>query len=440
MNITAIRTDGYPDTEFEGRLETESADEDARIRKNLVIRREDHGTCRIEDAKMSTPGVYRILVKSKGSSIRGASNPIKCSEEKRAYNLYWGDIHVHNPSHNPHVPSIEVEESLEWAYRFGRYVSNVDFAAVTDHAYILDEEKWQITRLKAKEYNEPGEFLTFLGFESSHRTEKGGDETVYYLEDGQFKNFLPDDGSLDDLWQWLRRQGREFITIPHHTARIEKSRDWSLDYYGGPKAEPVFEIYSRWGTCEFKGNPRSVLGTLDSKAYFQDALARGYRLGVIAGSDDHQTTPGRKCVDSRRRASGGLAAIYAKSLTRMNLWEALKKRCCYGTSQDRILIEFRINNHTMGEEIQSRNPEIAGEAYGTVPFLRAEVVKNGEVIYSHKLLEDWPKGKVSGAKIARTSEIKFSFGDRVVNNSNYYFRVIQRNGEMAWSSPIWVRP
>ncbi len=163
-------------------------------------------------------------------------------------------------------------------------------------------------------------------------------------------------------------------------------------------------------------------------------------MGVVAGGDDHQTTPGRKRLDSRRQASGGLAAVYAKSLTKMNLWEALKKRRCYGTSQDRILIEFRIDNHIMGEEIQSKNPDIVAEAYGTVPFLRAEVVRNGEVIYSHKLLEDWPKGKVSGAKVARTSGIKFSFRDRVVSNSYYYFRVIQRNGEMAWSSPIWVRP
>jgi len=441
INIAAIRIDGYPDIDFEGCVSIQSTDNAARIKKHISFRKEDHGTYRLSDQKLCTPGVHRITVRVPGSNLSGVSNPIKCSEEKREYNLYWGDIHVHNPSHDPEVPSTQIAESWDVAYTFGRYVSNVNFAAVADHAYILDDEKWQTTKLKVEEYNKPGEFVTFLGFESSHRTEKGGDINVYYLEDGEFRNFLPDDGSLDDLWQWLKDQGKEFITIPHHTARFLKSRDWSMDYYGGPEVEPVYEVYSRWGTSEFQGNPRSMSsGASDGKAYYRDALNRGYKLGVIAGSDDHDSTPGRIAILRGRRHFNGLAAIYAKKLTRKDLWESLKKRRCYGTSIDRILLDFRIDGHFMGEEIQSKNPEIMVEAYGARPFIKVEIVKNGKVIYRHKLVKDPPKGKRPGMKIARISEVKFSFKDHVENDSYYYLRVEQSNGEMAWSSPIWVRP
>ena len=38
-------------------------------------------------------------------------------------------------------------------------------------------------------------------------------------------------------------------------------------------------------------------------------------------------------------------------------------------------------------------------------------------------------------------EVSFTFVDNDVTagESYYYVRVIQKNGEMAWSSPIWVR-
>ncbi|MCW4019801.1 MAG: DUF3604 domain-containing protein [Candidatus Bathyarchaeota archaeon] len=441
VNIAAIRVDGYPDVDFKGKVRIKSTDGDAWIKKNLSFGKADRGTHRLADVKLATPGVHRIEVQVESSDLKGVSNPIKCSDERREYDLYWGDLHLHNPSHNPRLPPIEIAESIEFGCRFGRQVSNVDFCGVTDHAYILDEEKWQITRQKIEENNRSGEFVTFLGFESSHRTEKGGDENVHFLQNGKFRNFLPDDGSLEDLWRWLKQQCHEFMTVPHHTARISKARDWSMNYYGGPQHEPVYEVYSKWGASEFRGNPRSIFsGASDSKVYFQDALNCGYRFGVVGGGDEHHTTPGRRCSNFARRFSSGLAAIYAKNLTRRDLWEALKKKRCFATSLNRILIDFRIDNHSMGEEVQSRNPEIMAEACGVVPFVKVEVVKNGEVLYRHKVLDDWPGGKTSGARKARTSKVNFSLMDRVESVSYYYLRVIQRNGEMAWSSPIWVAP
>lgn len=51
--------------------------------------------------------------------------------------------------------------------------------------------------------------------------------------------------------------------------------------------------------------------------YVQDALVQGYRFGMIASGDHFGIT---------------IAAVYARGLTRDAVFDALKKRRCYGTT------------------------------------------------------------------------------------------------------------
>ena len=78
------------------------------------------------------------------------------------------------------------------------------------------------------------------------------------------------------------RQGKPYMTIPHHTGRAAKNRTFEEDYYDAER-EPLFEIFSSWGSSENRWNcfPMSN-GNSDDPAYFVDAVKAGCRYGVIA--------------------------------------------------------------------------------------------------------------------------------------------------------------
>ena len=85
----------------------------------------------------------------------------------------------------------------------------------------------------------------------------------------------------------------DVILIPHHT------KMWLSWDCHDRSLEPVLEIYSIWGSGEKPGTDLwEILREMTGGA--QEAWARGYRIGVIAGSDTHAGMPGRSLRESDR--------------------------------------------------------------------------------------------------------------------------------------------
>lgn len=86
-----------------------------------------------------------------------------------------------------------------------------------------------------------------------------------------------------------------------------------------------------------------------------------------------------------------------------------------------------MDGHLMGEEYRTDSDrEISVRVIGTALISTIEILKDNQVIFTHK-----------GQKEAE----EFAWSDKTPLNgkgSYYYVRVTQQNGEMAWSSPIWV--
>ena len=84
--------------------------------------------------------------------------------EKSKYHIYIGDIHGHSRLSDGY-PDVDTY------YKDIRDREKLDFCALTDHdhggvgAAELYGEKWEIEKVKAKEYNDPGKFTTILGYE-----------------------------------------------------------------------------------------------------------------------------------------------------------------------------------------------------------------------------------------------------------------------------------
>jgi hypothetical protein len=121
--------------------------------------------------------------------------------------------------------------------------------------------------------------------------------------------------------------------------------------------------------------------------------------------------------------------VYAEELTRESVWKALKRKRVYGTSGTRMIVAFQINGHTMGETIASsdgnRARDIAGKVIGTDVIQEITIIKNNAALHT-------VRGQGVEEAVHYLDKTPARTGDY------YYMRVLQEDGEIAWSSPIWV--
>jgi hypothetical protein len=207
-------------------------------------------------------------------------------------------------------------------------------------------------------------------------------------------------GTLAELQSFARKQG--CILVPHHPANRLGHRGANFAVRD-PKLSPVLEIFSEWGSAESDRSPypyiRHTEGGRWTQNTFQALLAQGYRMGVVASTDDHLGYPGAY--------REGLAAIQATSLSREAIFDALRKRRTYAVTGDRIELDFRINGKPMGSEMPySRARVIEVEVTGWDQVDRVEILKNNRVVH-----RDFPMDRVPGAASwSQPVLVRFEYG------------------------------
>ena len=459
LRLTMMDLSGMPDEGYEGLITLTPSEESLEVPDKVELKPRDRGRLTVRGLRATHPGAYVIQAEVDGSPSPGpSSNPLLARESPRR-RLYWGDIHVHSVYSNCHA---DYAKHPEFAYWYAREVAHLDFCAVTDHVRGLTPSRWADLKRLADKYYTPGRFVTFLGFESSHAKEFGGDINVYYestdgdyfwLEREDMKGTTPK-VPLSTLYAWLEHQGMPFIVVPHHTPRAGKYRDFDLPYYAG-KDEPVLEVFSMWGSSEARNDGLYLKGgKATARAYLEDALALGYRYGVIGSSDTHHTLPGSPVSSLPRPyhhppnklTNQGLAAVYGPSLTRRDLFASLRLRSCYATTSTRPIIDFQVNGVPMGSSLvvgekMLGDREISLSIYTSIRPGLVEIIRNNQILYSFRLADgvethytftdrDDPRSLwITGAPMSKRP---FFY---------YYLRVTflgDHSGIRAWSSPIWV--
>ncbi len=426
------------------------------------------GAAHIEGLTATGPDVALIKVRLKmpgtpGGETSVVSNPAWIFKNP-PYRIFWGDLHVHTRYSN-----CSGWRCLDpqWCYLYARDVSLLDFAAPADHlrGIVSDRERWPRLQELAKECNLPDEFITFLAFESSHAQGYGGDNNVYFAGDEAPHFWLDREDMrgitprvhLKALWEQMDGCGTPYFTVPHHTGRAGKYRSWKEPYHD-PRREPLFEIYSSWGSSEMRHSRLPISGgNNDDASYFVDALRAGARFGVIASSDDHATLPGSvhhfrtdhyRAPSLNGHAHKGLAAVRCGRLTRQALFDAMCRRDTYATTHARSLVDMRIGDASMGEEIDADaslkrrreiNMRLTLHDTGTG---RITLMRNGEPLEERI---------IKGPEVAeRVNEVVFEDADDLetiaVRDSLYhaapfavyYARVEDGNGAHQWTSPVWI--
>jgi hypothetical protein len=358
--------------------------------------------------------------------IVGKSNPILC-ESAAPNNIYWGDIHIHS----------ELSDGVgnpERAYQLARDVYHLDFCALSDHD--LKGDSWGTACKYSSIYNRDGQFVTLPAYEWT--SEKYGHRNVYFRSENdtvECPSSSPE-FSIKELYELLRKFRSRCIVIPHHPL-------WHMDFSShDPELERLIEIYSIWGSSEYRSNNLQFLsekqpGYIHNES-IREVLNRGYQYGLLASGDSHLQHPGDPFPVSKIRTpvtpatskegiifGPGKMAVYAPELTRDAIWQAMYNRNCYATTGARIILQFHINGVSMGSETCiEKDPEISIFASGTDELAIVEIIKNGEVVHQNSV-----QGHETSIKFVDSN---FS------NDSWYYAKIVQNDGETAWSSPIWV--
>ncbi len=457
LRASVVDGEGLPDVSFRLPLRVEQV---AGIEglPDVLPPMED-GCLQAEGLKAVGPDRAMVAVRPQGGPSVVRSNPAWVFADP-PYRIFWGDLHVHTVYSNC---SPWACQDPEFCYAYAREISHLDFAAAADHlrGIASDPARWPRLQSLARQYRTPGRFVPFLAFESSHRTGRGGDINAYYLDtegpmfwlDRQDMAGHTPDVPLQDLWTFLDATGKPYFTVPHHTGRADKYRSFDDPAYDAVR-EPLFEIYSGWGSSECRTTRFPLRGgNSDRPSYFQDALQRGCRYGVIASSDDHRTQPGGEGMQGAAAGNRellwhvqhGLAAVLAPELTPESLWKSLRGRQCYGTTFARSLLDLRLGDLAMGQEgLIGRQDALRRHRTLHVRFLPAQnarhtltLVRNGCDIERRP----WP---------ADAAELVFEDGaplDEIAIRDApyhpapfivYYIRAEEPGGQTQWSSPIWL--
>ena len=185
------------------------------------------------------PGPHWIALRSKDGRISGIANPVLV-EEDPARRIFWGDTH----GHSGYAEGIG---TVDHFMRFARDDARLDFVTHSEHDTALDDGEWRLMRATTAEYDDPGVFIPYLGYEWSMRATNGGHHNVLFRNiAGRERVSALEYPTLSLLYQALRERypAREVLTIPHaHQAGDARHSD--------PLLEPLIEILSMHGTFEW---------------------------------------------------------------------------------------------------------------------------------------------------------------------------------------------
>ena len=322
--------------------------------------------------KWSAPGVYRVRARVPGSELEAESNPIRVGGGS-ARRIFWGDLHGGQTGIGCGAGSLEDQ------FVFARDVAGLQFTSQQANDHYIPLPVWNHVREVSHAFDAPGRFTCFLGCEWSPFTADGGDRNVIYRNDEPrlrrsdrfYTEEVPDpEPDLKRAPEFLAAMREQEVLLNLHVG----GRPTNLDYHE-PEIEPLFEIHSTHGTSEW---------------FVEDALERGYRVGVTGGADGVMGRPGADRPGRRvsRNVRSGLTAVFAEELSRGSLWKALHARRCYATTGQRILLWVEVDGHVMGETYRTDGlPEIAIQVEGTAAIERVDLLRGTAVLKSWPIAE-----------------------------------------------------
>ena len=425
IRLRFVTQAGLPDYDFEGGFRLETLGKAEFPAGGLTLEPQSQGDMLGTGVHLQETGVQLLRGSVPDDTVKAMGNPVVVVDEMPEWNVYWGDLNGQTD-----LSSGALAPAVYWWY--AKAVALLDFAAMTDNDAWKDKKlddatfKDIVGVTQGKEFDEPGRFVPLLGFEWTSPAH--GNRLVYFAEPPAS---LPTFASGVDTPAKLRAAvpAGTVIAIPHPSGAENDPPTDPADASDG--MADLVEVYSALGMFERTGTHRPS-SRETTGAFVTDLLARDFHPGFLAASDTRLSTPGnpRPVTFEDRRYPGGLTAVLAKELTRGAILDALRAHRCYATTGPRFLLEFKVDGHPMGSALRVPRGHVA-EAYGSLgaasKWARVEIVGPEGAL---GVLTPEPTAADVVELTAKTAP--------VTGPTWVYLRGTDENGEMAWSSPVYL--
>jgi hypothetical protein len=389
----------------------------------------------------------------------------------KTYRLCWGDLHRHTDISNCRTG---FDGCILEAYRYAYDLAGLDFLGTSDHTDIgkvYHPYEWWHTQRHVDVFHAPGRFASLYAYEREQRFPWGHRNIVFARRGGPILHInrqtyrnspwqatlpvSPGVGEIEpgEVWDLLKRHGQP-VAIISHTGATGMGTDWTRYASIDNTHENLVEIFQGARVSyEAVGAPQPTVGLRAGEPYtpsnragkefplppapipdfeagakaapgfnrgtYQTALAQGHRLGVFASSDH---------ISTHTSFGGVYVDVDAGAFTREGILEGFNaRRTCAAT--DKIFVEFRCGDRLMGEAFALPGPPALDlRVLGTAPIRRITVVRNEQD--RHRFEPD-----------PATSSFAATWTDDrpAAGENRYYLRIEQADGNMAWSSPLWIR-
>ena len=200
-----------------------------------------------------------------------------------------------------------------------------------------------------------------------------------------------------------------------HSSATGMGTDWRDN---DPTVEPVVEIFQGYRqvyqSYEHLGAPRAApKADRYSAGFIWNALAKGYRVGFQASSDHFSTHI-------------SYAVVLAEETSRQAIIDAFKQRHSYG-GNDNIVLIVHSGEHLMGDVFETADrPSLQVSVDAAKSIAQLDVIRNNRYVYSTQ---------------PNKSQFEVRYIDTTAKPGEsyyYYVRVQQKDGSLAWASPMWI--
>jgi hypothetical protein len=311
--------------------------------------------------QLDRPGEVELVVERSrdGDRIEGRTW-VQADPQSPVPRALYADLHIHS---DDTVGTNDTRTNLGYA----RNAAALDIAGYTANDFNIRNDDWIEAVRLCREFTDPGRVLCFPGTEWCGNSSAGGDRNVVFLgeevrfpedregrslrvfdwnEHSSYKSVQqPQRWPVSELFDAYRDLAEKTLLIPHVGGR-RAVFDWH-----DPDLERLVEVASSWGHFDW---------------FYQEALARGLKVGVSAAGDEHRGRPGGGAPGvGSFGVHGGLTGVLAEELTPSSVARALRSRRTWATTGGRQVALLRSGTRLQGDEFTSSGPlDLSYELYG----------------------------------------------------------------------------
>lgn len=378
--------------------------------------------------------------------------PLCYSNDVRSqiYHHYFGNLHAHTAFSDGNKDSASSGIGRpDASYAYAKLSNNFDFLGISEHNHYSSARNpgfkrplFQVGLTMADAANEEGSFLALFGMEYGVSSQYNGHVIIYGINrligwetsvpglTGNNYDEFNAKTDYDGIFRKVKNTPGAFAYLAHpdfsdYTTDGTYATALANKPYNAAYDSAIVGMPLRSGLAMSTATNYGDYSQGHYFNYYKKLLYLGYHLGIGYDHDNHYTNFGR--------SNGGRLVILAPSLTRANLFRAMRQMNFYGSDDPNARVNFTMNGSIMGSVL-------SGSVYPTFSLLHDDA--DGEQADTMRI---WRGSRESGGLWAGIAHVCHNTNTTIFTDISirpgieyYYFAEIrQADGQWIVTSPIW---